>query len=281
MRASVKAALLSAAFLFTGSACVQSGKAGGARERGEEWARVYGFYPVELKHGDFRLLTLTRQTGAPTTLAVYIEGDGASWPSPFHPPPDPTPLKPVVMGMAAVDPASVVAYFGRPCQYLDRTALAVCASAYWIDRRFAPEVVAVYDEAISRLKERSGARRIRLIGYSGGGVIATLLAMRRDDVDLLVTVAAPLALNDWTTGHGLPPLAGSLDPISQYAGVDLAAGVHFAGSDDKTVPAEIAQRFVALHGGRFSVVDGFDHECCWTRDWQQLLSFAMGKEMAR
>lgn len=277
----IKAALLGAAFLFLAGGCAAPDAARSSPMRGEAWAQTYGFQSAELAAGEFRLLALSRQRGAATTLAVYIEGDGAAWRSPFHPPADPTPERPLVLALAAADPAPAVAYLGRPCQYLERKALAGCDSAYWIERRFAPEVVAAYEAAIDRLKSAAGAQRIRLVGYSGGGVLAALLAMRRQDVEQLLTVAAPLALGDWLAGKQLTPLAGALDPLTQAGVQPLPSGVHFAGSDDKTVPVAVVRRFVEARGGRLEVIDGFDHECCWARDWPLLLSRALATGRAR
>jgi pimeloyl-ACP methyl ester carboxylesterase len=140
-----------------------------------------------------------------------------------------------------------------------------------VERRFAPEVVAASDEAVSRLKALYSARRLRLVGYSGGGVVATLLAMQRDDVELLVTVAAPLALSEWVAWHGASPLTGSLDPAIYRSDVNLPPAMHFVGGRDRTVPALIVESFIRRRGGQIQVVSDFDHECCWARDWSDLL----------
>lgn len=212
-------------------------------------------------------------------LTIYVEGDGAPWPTPYHPPRDPTPLQPTSLALAAADPAPAVAYLGRPCQYLERESLAQCPSAYWTERRFAPEVVDAYDSALTQLKSMFGAGKIVLIGYSGGGVIAALLAGRREDVAALITVAAPLAVAEWVKWHGISALTGSLDPAEAgEAGAPLPRGVHFAGADDKTVPTTIVARFVQLRGGRMEIISGFDHACCWTRDWKSLLLDATVQE---
>jgi pimeloyl-ACP methyl ester carboxylesterase len=62
------------------------------------------------------------------------------------------------------------------------------------------------------LKQRSGSTRLTLVGYSGGGTIAVLLAARRSDVAEVITVAANLDVGYWTQRDGLSPLTGSLDP---------------------------------------------------------------------
>ncbi|CAG0973301.1 hypothetical protein RHDC4_01413 [Rhodocyclaceae bacterium] len=272
-----KAALYSAAFLFLASACANLDAFGGSRAAVVAWGAERGLAPEDMDSGRFRLLTLSRRTGPTDVLTVYIEGDGAPWPTPYHPPRDPTPVKPVALALAAADPAAAVVYLGRPCQYLAAAELAACDPALWISRRFAPEIVVAYDDILSRLKARTGAARLRLVGYSGGGVVAALLALRRADVAEVVTVAAPLALADWTRHHGITALTGSLDPLRETG--PLPQGVHWVGGRDKTVPPAIVAGFVARKGGRLATMPDFDHECCWTRDWPTLLSRSRKEEM--
>lgn len=261
----IKAALC-AAFLFLLTGCAGIDRFGGSRRAVEAWGGERGFVADAMDANGFRLLTQTRGRGE--VLTVYIEGDGAAWPSPYHPPRDPTPLAPTALALANAD-RSAVAYLGRPCQYLDGQDLRACSADYWTARRFAPEVIAAYMTAINRLKERTGARRLRLVGYSGGGVVATLLAARRTDVEHLVTVAAPVALAEWVAWHKVTPLAGSLDPMAEKA--PLPPATHFSGADDTVVPPAIAERFVVARGGKRRVVPDFDHQCCWARDWSRLL----------
>lgn len=267
-----KAALVSAAFLFAValSGCAGPGAFGGSRAATEAWARPQGFSSETLQVGAFELLALSR-AGTGDGLTIYIEGDGAAWSSPFHPPSDPTPTQPLALTLAAADRRGDVAYLGRPCQYLDSAALATCPADYWLQRRFSPEVIAAYMVAIDRLKIAHRARRVMLVGYSGGGVIATLLAERRADIDVLVTVAAPLALGAWTRGHGVSELAGSLDPAAVETTVRAARAVHFVGERDKVVPPAVVERFVELKGGRLIRLPEHDHDCCWARDWPRLL----------
>jgi alpha-beta hydrolase superfamily lysophospholipase len=260
-----KAALASAAFLFVAAGCATR-------------PAVDGLARAPLHAGKFDLFALARQSPGAETLSIYIEGDGAPWAA-HSPPRDPTPREPIALALAAADPSPALAWVARPCQYLDAPALAGCDRAYWTVRRFAPEVVQAYDSAVTELKNRSGAQRVRLVGYSGGGVIAVLVAMRRGDVERVVTVAAPLSVADWVAWHRLTPLAGSLDPRREPGAVRVP-GVHFAGASDKTVPAGIIAAYVESKGGRLVEIPGFDHECCWARDWPHLLGRA-SKESER
>lgn len=274
----IKAALSCAAFCIVAlvvagvSGCAGVDRFGGSRQAVIEWGRERGFEPGQLLVGRFRLLSLQRRDPARPAgiLNVYVEGDGAAWPTPYHPPHDPTPLQPVALALAAVDPAPAVAYLGRPCQYLDAFELAGCSSGYWTELRFAPEVVAAYMTLLDRLKLASGARSLRLFGHSGGGVLAALLAARRDDVVQLVTVAAPLDVAEWTAWHKATPLRGSLDPAAG-APMPLPPATHFVGGRDSVVPPQLVAGFASRSGGRLREVPEFDHQCCWSRDWPRLL----------
>ncbi len=206
-------------------------------------------------------------------LHVYIEGDGAAWSSPYHPPRDPTPRAPVALGMAAKDAAAAVVYLGRPCQYLEAEALRGCPEKYWTSHRFAPEVLTAYQQALDQLKLRFNARQLRLYGYSGGGVLATLLAVRRNDVVQLVTVAAPVAVAKWTSWHAVTSLHGSLDPAQESLD-HLPPAIHFVGGRDGVTPPAVVAGFATQSGGQLRVEPEFDHQCCWSRDWQRLLEEA-------
>lgn len=265
-RKAAGAVVLSALMLAAG--CAADRRAAGTAGAG--WAAERGFAVSELATPPFRLFAAIRQRRAAAGLVVYIEGDGAPWPSPFRPPRDPTPLTPLALLLAERDPSPGVAYLARPCQYLADDVRQHCASAYWSERRFAPEVLAAMDAALDALKRASGAGHLTLVGHSGGGVVATLLAGRRSDVRGLLTVASPLSLDDWLGRNGLTPLADAVDPVERPLPPRLAA-VHVAAAGDDVVPVSVIAGFVARRGGRLVVVDGADHDCCWVRDWPELL----------
>ena len=48
-----------------------------------------------------------------------------------------------------------------------------------------------------------------LIGYSGGGTLAWLMASRIPETTRVVTIAANLDIDEWTRIHGDSPLSGS------------------------------------------------------------------------
>jgi len=202
--------------------------------------------------------------GGEKLLVVYIEGDGAAWRA-GRPPVDPTPTDPLALRLAVADPRRSVAWLGRPCQYAGPPLPAVCQPELWTSGRFGSAAVAAVGAGVDAVKTASGAERLVLVGHSGGGAIAVLLAARRSDVVGVLTVAAPLDHMGWTQHHGVTPLSVSYDTLEALARLNALPQRHFAGSDDKIVPP-------AFSGPTAVVVRGFDHRCCWLAHWQRLLS---------
>jgi pimeloyl-ACP methyl ester carboxylesterase len=178
--------------------------------------------------------------------------------------------------LALAQPTGNVVYLARPCQFVDTDAPG-CAQRYWTEARFAPEVVGATGQAIDVLKRHAGARRLMLVGYSGGGAVAALVAARRDDVERLVTVAGNLDHRTWAAFHHLSPLTESLNPADEVDALRRIPQLHFVGSRDTVIPPRQAVDFAALFpaGQRpmIRVEAGFDHRCCWAEQWKNLWRF--------
>jgi len=207
-----------------------------------------------------------------STLTVYIEGDGLAWISSRKPSSDPTPINPVSLKLALNHPNSNVAYLARPCQYLmDK----LCETKYWTSHRFSPEVINASNEAVERLKQQFSATRLSLIGYSGGGAVATILAAQRDDVVKLITVAGNIDHKAWTAFHHVSPLIGSLNSVDYQKQLAKMEQVHFVGEDDTVIPPFLANDFVAdlptTSNAKVIVVEDQTHDCCWESKWIHLL----------
>ncbi|QRV22603.1 alpha/beta hydrolase [Marinomonas foliarum] len=204
-------------------------------------------------------------------LAVYIEGDGLAWISRTKPSSNPTPMNPLALTLAMKDRGSAV-YLGRPCQYVEDKK---CSRKYWTAERFAPEVVASMDEAVSLVKAKMHASQLVLVGYSGGGAVAALVAAKRDDVVRLVTVAGNLDPQKWTQQLNVSPLTGSLNPADYWEKLTDIPQLHLVGENDSSVPLFVAEsyqgRFPAEKKPEVKVVEGFDHHCCWSTQWPELM----------
>ena len=231
--------------------------------------------PLQLNTRSFSLAAWAAPAAAASPgglLTVYIEGDGLAWISSSSASDDPTPLDPVGLRLALAQPSGAVAYLARPCQYSGRQDPR-CDQADWTGQRFSAAVIDASDQAIDQLKARAGATRLVLVGYSGGGAVATLLSEQRHDVGALITVAGNLDPAGWTRLHRVTPLAGSLDPMLQRHRLAALAQWHFVGGDDRNMPVQLAQGFAqGLPEAKVVVVDGFGHQCCWARDWAGLIA---------
>jgi pimeloyl-ACP methyl ester carboxylesterase len=222
------------------------------------------------------LLTLWRQRDDVRGLpAVYIEGDGLAWLDRTTISADPTPLRPVALRLALADPNAVL-YIGRPCQYPDEAPTAKCDPRYWTSHRYAPEVVEALSTVIDRSKGSFGGD-IELIGYSGGGVLAALIAARRTDVARIVTVAANLDLAAWTRTLGVDPMTASLDPAREAERIGGIRQYHLVGALDKAVPPSVVRSYIEKSPGPgerriMEIVPDYDHDCCWHRDWSRRLA---------
>ena len=222
------------------------------------------------------LAALHAATGKPQRLTIFIEGDGASWPRPSMPPLDPTPGKPLSLLLAvshANAPAHLgeaVAYLGRPCQYLLPGDLASCPVAWWTLGRFGAVPLRLMSARLDELKAQAPNAILRLVGYSGGGAAAALLAAQRSDVACLVTVAAPLDTAAWTRAKNVSALSESQNPLDVAVTLRSIPMTHFSGGNDDVVPAGVNQRFM-LQAQTFAVVKpGFDHDTQWLKAWPSL-----------
>lgn len=208
------------------------------------------------------------------TLTVYIEGDGLAWLGPNEVSDDPTPRTPIALQLALRHPGSGAAYLARPCQYVQGENARHCAPRYWTQARFAPEVVQATNQALNTLMQDAEARQLVLVGYSGGGAVAALVAAQRTDVLRLVTVAGNLDHPAWTRWHRVTPLAQSLNPADAWERLLSVPQVHLSGARDTIVPPALAlgyvQRYPAGRTPELRVLPDQDHACCWVQIWPEL-----------
>jgi hypothetical protein len=202
---------------------------------------------------------------------VYFEGDGQPWSaSGMVPSANPDPRRPLAIELAASQQGPVFV-LGRPC-YFGHTLDPGCLEELWTSARYSETVVASMSTAVRRALDAYDLRSAVLVGYSGGGSLALLVAPRVPQVKAVVTVAANLDLEAWTRYHGYLPLEGSLDPL---AAAPLAPGceIHIAAERDAVVPVEQLRHALTKRPDALLWVEpGIDHACCWTGRWPGLLA---------
>lgn len=258
------------------AACTSLPTPGERRERAEELASRQLWERVSLASGSFDFFAYASpRVGSDEHLTIYIEGDGFAWVSASSPSSDPTPIDPLALRLALAQPAGNVAYLARPCQFVG-AAGGACRQHYWTGRRFAPEVIEASVHAVGALKQRFAAKRLTLVGYSGGAAVAALVAAMRGDVREVVTIAGNLDHRTWTSHHRIRALDGSLNAVDFGEALERITQVHLVGSDDEVIPPELARawgpRLLGPGRRNLRVIEGFNHRCCWVEHWPALFA---------
>lgn len=271
MNALRSALVLSLSFML--AACAGAPAPAERSAAAEDVASSAGFKTMTVSTARFDLLARLRGAAKGGLLIVYIEGDGLAWERRDRRSSDPTPVNPLVMKLAAADPATSLAYLARPCQFTGGETARNCSSDLWTTARYSEDVVTSMDEALDALKRDAGASKLALVGYSGGGTIAALLAERRADIVWIKTLSSPLDTDAFTSFHKVTPLSESLNPASNAASLAALPQIHYVGEEDDVVPAEINRRFLARMGetacAELVVVRGMDH-AHWPDVWTSL-----------
>lgn len=217
------------------------------------------------------VLYQNRSSRSDGLLHVYLDGDGAPWATPSRIAADPTPRNPLTLRLMAQDPAPSL-YLGRPC-YLGQARAPACDPSLWTSRRYSAQVV---DSMAAALRRRLATTRysgLLFIGYSGGGVLAMLLAERFPQTQGVLTVAANLDIERWTIWRGYSPLTGSLNPASRSPLAPAIVQLHWFGGRDRNVPVELARAAVSRQPcAELRQIASFDHSCCWADVWPDILS---------
>lgn len=248
-------------------ACALLGGCANPITKADQIAFESGYERLRLNGVGFEHVAYYKPGDGGRSLHVYIEHDGTPWITPTQPARDPTPTNPLMLKLMSLDPAPAL-YLGRPC-YFATSGTPPCAAIWWTHRRFAPKVIQSMEAALHEfLAKHRGFESIELFGFSGGGVIAALMAPAFASTTRLVTVAAPLDLDEWTRVHQYTPLEGSLSPLRQPPLPPSIRQLHLVGSDDTAVDGKMIKPFVTKQpAAEFREIPGFDHYCCWDRVW--------------
>ncbi|MFX4243448.1 alpha/beta fold hydrolase, partial [Aliarcobacter butzleri] len=86
------------------------------------------------------------------------------------------------------------------------------------------------------IKKEFSNSNFELIGYSGGGTVATLLASKRTDISSLTTVVGNLDIQKWVKMQNITPLIGSLNPSDFIQNLENIKQHHLIGENDKIIP---------------------------------------------
>lgn len=227
--------------------------------------------------GDFLLTTYHRGLKiSDKNLMVYVEGDGSAWDRKYRLSKNPTPKNPLGLKLAAKDIANSILYIARPCMYLEEELLQDCPEKFWSSHRYSEQVISSINQVIDLAVGASSTKSLTLVGYSGGGTIAALIAARRNDVSSFITIASNLDHEFWTKLHDISPLTGSLDPVEYVDTLSKIKQIHFVGAIDNIIPETVIKHYLSKmlfkDNITINVIKDFNHSCCWEDAWPELLS---------
>lgn len=203
-------------------------------------------------------------------LHVYLDGDGTPWERNRWIAEDPTARNPLILALMQQDKAPAI-LLGRPCYY-GLNHLQTCDNKYWTSHRYAREVVDSMVQVLNGWLLKHPYNEVVLIGYSGGGALAILMADKIKAVSTVVTVAANLDVTKWSEFHGYSALVQSMNPADEKMLNTAIKQIHFAGKDDEIVPSFIIKEYAEQQqNAQYYEFPEKDHACCWDDNWSKLL----------
>ena len=210
-------------------------------------------------------------------LHVYLEGDGRPWLQRERAP-NPTGRGTIALELMLADPQPAL-LLGRPCYHQQGVPLPPCEPGLWTGGRYSQPVLDALAAALEQLLAAYQPGSLVLVGHSGGGVLALLLAQQQTLPTTVVTVASNLDTAAWTEYHRHLPLRDSLNPALDIAPGTAFRQVHFAGGLDPVVPPATTARYRERHpDAEYHLLPGFDHSCCWVSEWPALLARVLGAD---
>ena len=216
--------------------------------------------------------------GGGEPLFLFIDGDGTPWTDGGRQvAEDPTPRRPLGLELALSTHHGSVLYLGRPC-YFGLAGSAECHPSDWTAGRYSREVVESLAAATNGFALAHGFRQVIVVGHSGGGTLAVLVAPYVSGLRAVISIAANLDVKAWTAYHGYLPLAESLDPADSPPLASDVTEIVLAGGVDTDVPPALLQTYLARHPtAQLWTFAEFDHRCCWQEEWPTLLPRLMGQ----
>jgi pimeloyl-ACP methyl ester carboxylesterase len=214
------------------------------------------------------LLSLKNEMPPGSALHIYIEGDGQPWVG-ERIAADPGPFKLISLSLMQQDPNPSI-YLGRPCYFQDLIGDKNCHPSLWTRARYSQQVVDVMVAALLSRPELADYDEWVLIGHSGGGTLAYLMAQQLPKVKQVIAISSNLNVGAWVDHHDYAPLDHSLDPTKIDSPKPLQL-FYLAGGKDKNVPLKVNQTFLDQVNATIILREEYDHNCCWKKEWRKIL----------
>ncbi len=258
-------------------------------------AEQNGLHTQTLQTDLFNLQSFASPVQRSESVTIVFEGDGLAYRfGKVSPDPTPQTATGLQIALAAYKTTSfnqALVYIARPCQYVqDRISGQphLCDNPiYWTHHRYAPYVVTQMTQAVEQVMRDYQTQKVQFVGYSGGGVMALLVAARlSQETQHVVTIASPIDLGAWVRHHDLTPLVGSLDPMDYHVILSRIPQTHVYGTQDENVPRRLSafyEQKTKNKGNyiRFLEAESRDHQGDWPSYWPKILSQLTGSGGSR
>lgn len=200
-------------------------------------------------------------------LHIYLDGDGSPWNHQSQSAEDdPTSRNPMILQMLSKDKKPAI-LLGRPC-YHNVSQSSGCNPSLWTHQRYSAKVVDSMRFALEQWLNTHPYQHLVFIGFSGGGVLAALLAPLFCNTKALLTIAANLDTDAWSKWHQQPLLEDSLNPARQSPLASRIQQIHLVGSKDRIVPIEVIRNFISKQTNHLVInYPEQNHHCCWDEIW--------------
>lgn len=241
-------------------------------ENADNFAATNKFEKKLVRCGDFVIATYQRIANKRNPYVFYIEGDGSITAGRYAISDNPTPANIMLFKLAALDTRANIVYIARPCQYAPIELNPKCNDQlYWTDKRMAEEVIDSINIAINMI---SNGKPVSLVGFSGGGGVAILIAARNTNIKDIITIAGNLDINDFSNHHKIYALKESLNPADYTSKINNIPQLHLSGSNDQIVPSYITQKYIKTNPSNCiqqRIFPNITHTKGWDNIWQDVL----------
>jgi hypothetical protein len=204
-------------------------------------------------------------------LHIYLDGDGSPWRrggTVINE--DPTPRQYLVLQLMSLDSSPAI-LIGRPCYHgLNRDIH--CHPLLWTHERYSEKVVSAISESLEIILKNNNISQVVLIGYSGGGTLAQLLAERIKQTCAVLTLAGNLDTAAWTQLHGYAALQGSMNPAQRSPLSKHILQLHYVGGSDQNIPSFLVKKYISgKDRGEMRILEEVDHYNGWLAHWTDIL----------
>ncbi|PXW86104.1 lipase (class 3) [Nitrosomonas sp. Nm84] len=234
-------------------------------------AVLHGFMNQRLNSKQFILNSyINKPFCVDNKIHIYIPDDGTPWSSRNDISLDPNSRYSLLLDLMAIDNTSSQ-YLGRPC-YLGYHQAEGCHPLYWTYWRYSKDVVDSMSFALRQQLDDYPNCKVTLIGYSGGGTLAMLIAPQLLNVKAVITIAGNIDIDAWSELHSYSPLEGSLNPAVLPPLPSYIKQLHLMGSADTNIPPSIVKDALQRQPEpQILHFENFTHECCWRKIWPSIL----------